>query len=110
MTFENGPWVKPCIQAANKAKLTAKLVETGMAGNYRYYDVRIENVSKYPAYPITFQLDEDTPRHYESDAMFMLRPGDSRVIRITTDSLKEYSAKDIEVRFWNGEYVRATEL
>ena len=110
MTFENGPWVKPCIKAAGQAKLTAKLVDKGMAGNYHYYDVRVENVSRFPAYPVTFQLDEETPRHYESDAMFMLRPGDSRVIRITTDSDKDYSAKDIEVRFWNGEYVRATEL
>jgi hypothetical protein len=110
MTFENGPCLKPNIVNANKATLTAELVETGKDGDYTYYDVRIENTSKYPAYPITFELDEDIPRHYDSDSVFMLRAGDCRKIRITTDSKTAYGASDIKVKFWNGEDVVATEI
>jgi beta-mannosidase len=99
--FENGPWLKESISKALKTDLKYELVGTDDAGKYKCYDIKIENCSKVPAFPVTIHLKKDEIRHFESENFFLLSPKESRVIRITTDCKENLCASDIEVCAWN---------
>ena len=109
MYFENGPWLKDCIAHAGRASIKATVVRSGACEDYRYYDVRIENVSDVAAYPVTLHLHGDIPRHFESENFFLLPKRGMKTVRITTDCKTRFSASDIEVKAWNADTVRAVD-
>ncbi|MBR2466600.1 MAG: hypothetical protein IKB38_06720 [Clostridia bacterium] len=109
MYFEKGPWLKESVGSARRAKIKASLIRSGACEDYRYYDVRIENVSDVAAYPVTLHLADDFPRHFESESFFLLPKGGIKTVRITTDCESHFSASDIEIKAWNADTVHAKE-
>ena len=110
MYFEKGPWLMESIMSARRASIKAILIRSGTCRDFRYYDVRIENVSEVAAYPVTLHLANDRPRHFESDSFFLLPKGGIKTVRITTDCATSFSASDIEIKAWNADTVRAKEV
>lgn len=72
LRLDNVPWLKPCIEAAKHATLTAERASEGLDGKYAFSEVRIKNISDCPAYPVTFDLTDDEIRFFADDNFFML--------------------------------------
>jgi len=101
LSFPNGPWLKTGIQNARKATLSARILEEGNKGSYRYVDVRIENTSEVAAYPVTIDIVNESARFYVNDNFFLLKPGEIKEIRITCDGLGEGEKPEVEISAWN---------
>lgn len=103
--FANGPWLKPCLSAAKPASLSARLLSYWPEDGCRVFDVRVTNTSDVPAYPVTVEQDHQRTRQYLSDNFFLLRPGESRTVRLTVNDPQ--AAANIEVSAWNAPTVQA---
>lgn len=103
LRFENGPWLKDTIQKAEKAQLSVRMLCQQTRNNYRSFDVRIENVSEMPAYPVTVEVTNGMSRFFANDNFFLMKPGEIRDVRITCDGLQENEKADIVVKAWNAE-------
>jgi beta-mannosidase len=99
--FDKGPWLKPCVQQAKQTTVTATLLKTGVTGDYRYYDIRLENHSCVPAYPVTVQVDTQGVRSFASDNFFLLDGRECRTVRITTDRAESVDLSQVTVSAWN---------
>ncbi|MBO5755447.1 MAG: hypothetical protein J6R89_05255, partial [Clostridia bacterium] len=100
LRFENGPWLKPSVQQAKKARLSAQRVATGKTGVYEYVDVAVKNLSDVPAYPVTLDLTDEDKRFFLDENFFLLKPGEEKMIRLTCDS---GTCGTVVVSAWNGE-------
>ena len=79
--------------------MRAHITETGNVGKYKYADIAVENISGISAYPVVVNSNDEDCRFYLSDNFFLLKPYETKTIRITFDK-GEY--RDVEIDFWNG--------
>ena len=100
LRLDGGPWLKPCIKSAGRALLSARVCGGGMEGKYNYTDVSIKNLSEFPAYPVTVDLEDESERFFLDSNFFMLKGGEEKKVRITCQSGK---AENIMINCWNGE-------
>lgn len=100
MYFQNGPWLKPTIEHAHRAELTANIIEKGIDRNYHYADIKIKNISNHPAYPVTIDIHNCEQRCVLSENFFMLENGEEKTIRITVD---KGDIDKVKISFWNGQ-------
>jgi beta-mannosidase len=97
--FKNGPWLKPCVEQAKQADISAMVLKRGLDGQYHYADVLIKNNSKIPAYPVTIDVCDDEQRCMLSDNFFLLEGNEERIVRVTAD---KGVVGDILISLWNG--------
>lgn len=97
--FDKGPYLKPVITQASQAILTADVVRTGREGSYCFAEIAIENVSDYPAFPVTVDLKNEEQRFFASENFFMLMPREKKTVRITCD---KGEIGNVKVSLWNG--------
>lgn len=105
--FKNGPYLKPTIESAKKAKLSASIVSTGINGKYHFADIALKNISDITAYPITAETVNEDQRFFLSENFFMIKPNEEKTLRITCDSGK---VSDVKISFWNGDTLYLTAL
>lgn len=100
--FENGPWLKPTLQSAASAKITARLGKTGWEGEYPMAEILLKNAAEAPAYPVTLDLgDGEEGRCYLSENFFLLKPGEEKRVRLVADS----PFREVKICAWNAEEV-----
>lgn len=104
LSLTNGPWLKAVITNAKKATLTAAITKRGIIDSYHYADVLIENISDISAFPVTVEPKDESARFYLSDNFFLLKAGESKTVRITSDT---NGLEKITVNLWNGKAVSA---
>ena len=102
LRLENGPWLKPTLTGAKRAKVTAERVGTGRDGKYEFVRIALENVSDVPAYPVTLDLADDQKRFFLDENFFMMKPMEKKTVRLTC---LEGDIGKVLVRYWNGEGV-----
>ena len=64
LRLDNGPWLKPSVASAKKAKIEAWRVGEGNEGRYDYADICVKNISDIPAFPVTVDLVDDEKRFF----------------------------------------------
>lgn len=106
LTFDNGPWLIDSIKAANKATLNAECVELPADYGYRKFEITLENVSDYPAYPVTLDVKNTECRFFADDNFFMLLGGERKVVTLTCDGLGSDEVPQIEIALLNGENIQ----
>lgn len=97
--FEEGPWLKDCIQNAPKASLESKNVAVSKDDKYVYIDVMLENNSEMAAFPVT--LNTESQRFMANDNFFLLNAGEIKDIRITMEQKKDIMYETITISAWN---------
>lgn len=102
LRFDNGPWLKPSIVAAERAVLQAERVGEGRDGRYEFADIRIRNTSAIPAFPVTVDVADDQKRFFLSDNFFLLKAGEAKTVRVTCD---RGAVESVRIGLWNGEAV-----
>lgn len=102
LRLDNGPHLKPCISSANRATIEAIAVGEGKNGRYAFTDIRIKNVSDFPAFPITVEPTDDDMRYFLDDNFFLLKAGEEKTVRLTS---KEGAPSHLRVKLWNGNAV-----
>lgn len=99
--FENGPWLKPGIQSAQKAALKLLDISETQESNYLRQYVTIKNVAAVSAYPVI--IETESTRFYADDNFFMLEPGEQKTVCITMESDKLQGREKITISAWNSE-------
>ena len=102
LRFDNGPWLKPSIVAAERAVLQAERVGEGRDGRYEFADIRIRNTSAIPAFPVTVDVADDQKRFFLSDNFFLLKAGEAKTVRVTCD---RGAVESVRIGLWNGDSV-----
>lgn len=97
--FQNGPWLKNSIQSAKQVQLHAERIVEGEDGSYRYAQLQITNLSDVPAYPVTIEQTDPDSREFLSDNFFLLKPGETKAVRITCDCGQ---VGQVRISCWNG--------
>lgn len=101
ITFENGPYLMEDLKNAKAAHLNVQIVDAGYDGNYKVYEVIIENNSQVPAYPVTINILNKTARFFANDNYIMIKQNEVRTIKVTCDGLAETEKAEIYVDWLN---------
>lgn len=99
LRLDDGPWLKPSITSAKKAKLKAERIASGNDGTYDFVEICIKNLSSVPAYPVTVDLEDDEKRFFLDDNFILLKGGEEKTVRLTCF---EGNIGSIRVSHWNG--------
>jgi beta-mannosidase len=102
LRLDGGPWLKASVANARKAAINAETVARGHDGKYSFAEIEIRNISDAPAFPVTLDIASDTQRCFLSDNFFMLKPNESKRVRLTCD---KGEVEKIEISLWNGENI-----
>lgn len=101
--FHDGPWLKPCIQSAKRARLEIVNTLEVMEGHYTHQHVTIKNVAEISAYPVI--IETESIRFYADDNFFMLEPGEQKTVCITMERDKLKEGEKITISAWNSESI-----
>ena len=99
--FSDGPWLKEGLKSAKEAAVTASLLGSGIQGSYPFFKVCVRNTSSVAAYPVTLEIENTSARFYASENFFLLKPGESRSIRLVCDGLSAEELATISISAWN---------
>lgn len=102
LRFDNGPWLKEDVKHAKRAVLQAKIICRGKEGRYSYAIAEVENVSAFPAYPVTLDLVSEKQRCFLSDNFFLLKEGEKKTVKAVCDTAE---IEEIEISLWNGDSI-----
>ncbi len=78
--FKDGPWLKPQLTNAPKAKLSFKVISELADDNFVNLRVKVKNEGSVPAYPVVIDTKDVRTRIVLSDNFFLLYPGEERDI------------------------------
>ena len=97
LTFKNGPWLRDEIACSEAAKIRVKPLRKGECDGYVYYDIRIHNDSPCVAFPVSFEIENESARFFATDSFFLMKPDEYREIRLVCDGISLSEAARIRV-------------
>ena len=103
--FNNGPWLKKDLNSANQAVIKGESVDKGIDGEYGYIDIKIENISDITAYPVVLEPLDEKSLFFADDNFFMLKPHETKDVRIVINRKFNEENYPIQVKAWNAEKI-----
>lgn len=93
--FEKGPWLKPTLKNAKKAKIQVNVTDT-KKGEYSEYDLLIKNTSDITAYPVIIKAKNERAKFFLSDNFMLIKPFEEKIVHVTSKNSEEFY-----VEAWN---------
>lgn len=102
--FKKPPYFKNQLCNAKKAVLSAEIINSGEQNGYFFAEIAVKNISDTDAYPVTLEPKNEDCRFYLSENFILFKAGETKTIRITSDTDK---LDKIKINMWNGDTVIA---
>lgn len=103
LTFKNGPWLMDDLKGAAVGSIKLTPIRRGVTGGYVYFDIRVENNSEAPVFPVSFEIANASARFYATDNFFLMKPYEYKEVRLVADGISQDEAARIEASARNAE-------